>query len=313
MQLFKFDTSLNFMRFRWFAVGLSSLLVLLSIALLLTRGINWGLDFTGGTVLELSFAQTANLDLLRQHLAQAGYAEAVVQFFGSSNDVLVRLPSDASAAQQQLGEQVFQLLQAQSDVAITLSRVEFVGPSVGEELKQDGGLAVLVALLGILVYVGFRFEWRLSLGAVLALAHDVILTLGLFSLLQIEFDLTVLAAILALIGYSINDTIVVFDRVREMFRKLRDESVLETVNQAITSTLNRTVITSATTMLVLFVLYFKGGALIHGFATALLFGIAVGTYSSVYVASSVAVLMGLSREDLMPPKPVETEEGEPLV
>jgi preprotein translocase subunit SecF len=301
------------MRFRWFAVGLSSLLVLLSIALLLTRGINWGLDFTGGTVLELSFAQAANLDLLRQHLTQAGYAEAVVQFFGSSNDVLVRLPSGASAVQQQLGEQVFQLLQAQSDVAMTLSRVEFVGPSVGEELKQDGGLAVLVALLGILVYVGFRFEWRLSLGAVLALAHDVILTLGLFSLLQIEFDLTVLAAILALIGYSINDTIVVFDRVREMFRKLRDESVLETVNQAITSTLNRTVITSATTMLVLFVLYFKGGALIHGFATALLFGIAVGTYSSVYVASSVAVLMGLSREDLMPPKPVETEEGEPLV
>jgi preprotein translocase subunit SecF len=236
----------------------------------------------------------------------------VVQFFGSSNDVLVRLPSGASAAQQQLGEQVFQLLQAQSDVAMTLSRVEFVGPSVGEELKQDGGLAVLVALLGILVYVGFRFEWRLSLGAVLALAHDVILTLGLFSLLQIEFDLTVLAAILALIGYSINDTIVVFDRVREMFRKLRDESVLETVNQAITSTLNRTVITSATTMLVLFVLYFKGGALIHGFATALLFGIAVGTYSSVYVASAVAVLMGLSREDLMPQKPVETEEGEPL-
>ncbi|EJI85602.1 protein-export membrane protein SecF [Alishewanella aestuarii B11] len=313
MQLFRNDLSINFMRWRWLAVVLSSLLVVLSLVLLLTRGLNWGLDFTGGTVLELSFAQAANLDLLRQQLTQAGYAEAVVQFFGSTHDVLVRLPSEAGAVQQQVGEQVFRALQAQSEVAMTLSRVEFVGPSVGEELKQDGGLAVLVALLGILVYVGFRFEWRLSLGAVLALAHDVILTLGLFSLLQIEFDLTVLAAILALIGYSINDTIVVFDRVREMFRKLRDESVLETVNQAITSTLNRTVITSATTMLVLFVLYFKGGALIHGFATALLFGIAVGTYSSVYVASSVAVLLGLSREDLMPPKPVETEEGEPLV
>ncbi|MCT8126280.1 MULTISPECIES: protein translocase subunit SecF [unclassified Alishewanella] len=308
MQLFRNDLSINFMRWRWLAVVLSSLLVVLSLVLLLTRGLNWGLDFTGGTVLELSFAQAANLDLLRQQLTQAGYAEAVVQFFGSTHDVLVRLPSEAGAVQQQVGEQVFRALQAQSEVAMTLSRVEFVGPSVGEELKQDGGLAVLVALLGILVYVGFRFEWRLSLGAVLSLAHDVILTLGLFSLLQLEFDLTVLAAILALIGYSINDTIVVFDRVREMFRKLRDETVLETINQAITSTLNRTVITSLTTMLVLVVLFFKGGALIHGFATALLFGIAVGTYSSVYVASGVAVLLGLSREDLLAPKPVSEQE-----
>lgn len=308
MQLFRNDLSINFMRWRWLAVALSGLLVVLSVVLLLTRGLNWGLDFTGGTVLELSFAQAANLDLLRQQLTQAGYAEAVVQFFGSTHDVLVRLPSEAGAVQQQVGDQVFRALQAQSEVAMTLSRVEFVGPSVGEELKQDGGLAVLVALLGILVYVGFRFEWRLSLGAVLSLAHDVILTLGLFSLLQLEFDLTVLAAILALIGYSINDTIVVFDRVREMFRKLRDETVLETINQAITSTLNRTVITSLTTMLVLVVLFFKGGALIHGFATALLFGIAVGTYSSVYVASGVAVLLGLSREDLLAPKPVSEQE-----
>ncbi len=308
MQLFRNDLSINFMRWRWLAVALSGLLVVLSLVLLLTRGLNWGLDFTGGTVLELSFAQAANLDLLRQQLTQAGYAEAVVQFFGSTHDVLVRLPSEAGAVQQQVGDQVFRALQAQSEVAMTLSRVEFVGPSVGEELKQDGGLAVLVALLGILVYVGFRFEWRLSLGAVLSLAHDVILTLGLFSLLQMEFDLTVLAAILALIGYSINDTIVVFDRVREMFRKLRDETVLETINQAITSTLNRTVITSLTTMLVLVVLFFKGGALIHGFATALLFGIAVGTYSSVYVASGVAVLLGLSREDLLAPKPVSEQE-----
>lgn len=308
MQLFRNDLSINFMRWRWLAVVLSSLLVVLSLVLLLTRGLNWGLDFTGGTVLELSFAQAANLDLLRQQLTQAGYAEAVVQFFGSTHDVLVRLPSEAGAVQQQVGDQVFRALKAQSEVAMTLSRVEFVGPSVGEELKQDGGLAVLVALLGILVYVGFRFEWRLSLGAVLSLAHDVILTLGLFSLLQLEFDLTVLAAILALIGYSINDTIVVFDRVREMFRKLRDETVLETINQAITSTLNRTVITSLTTMLVLVVLFFKGGALIHGFATALLFGIAVGTYSSVYVASGVAVLLGLSREDLLAPKPVSEQE-----
>ncbi|MDX1678770.1 protein translocase subunit SecF, partial [Arsukibacterium sp.] len=214
-------------------------------------------------------------------------------------------------AQEKVGEAVLQALNAEQASEVELRRVEFVGPSVGEELKQDGGLALLVALIGILLYVAMRFEWRLSVGAVLSLAHDVILTLGLFSVLQLEFDLTVLAAILALIGYSINDTIVVFDRLRESFRKLRDATVNETINHAITTTLNRTVVTSLTTVLVLVVLFFMGGTLINGFATALLFGIAVGTYSSVYVASAIAEVLGISREDLLPPPPAEPE-GESL-
>jgi len=300
MQLFTFSQAANFMRFKYVAVIFSALLVVLSLGLIATKGLNWGLDFTGGTVIEVNFTEAANLNHVRDKLRVAGFPDAVVQFFGSSQDVLIRIPLREGVAQAEIGNSVVSALKTEFAQSVSMRRVEFVGPSVGEELKQDGGLALLVALLGILAYVAMRFEWRLSVGAVLALGHDVILTLGLFSLLQIEFDLTVLAAILALIGYSINDTIVVFDRIRESFRKLRDSSVDETINMAITSTLNRTVITSLTTILVLVVLFFLGGALIHGFATALLFGIAVGTYSSVYVASGIAVLLGLNRADLLP-------------
>ncbi|MDP5207783.1 protein translocase subunit SecF, partial [Alishewanella sp. SMS9] len=214
-----------------------------------------------------------------------------------------------------ISNEIMAALSETSATPIEMRRIEFVGPSVGDELKEQGGLAMLTALIGILLYVGMRFEWRLSLGAVLALGHDVIITLGLFSLLQLEFDLTVLAAILALIGYSINDTIVVFDRIRESFRKLRDSTPEETVNDAVTSTLNRTVVTSLTTIIVLIVLFYMGGALIHNFATALLFGIAIGTYSSIFVASGIAVQLGLNRDDMLPPPPPEKEgEGtEPLM
>lgn len=309
MQVFNFSKPVNFMRVKGVAVTLSMLLIICSLALLATKGINWGLDFTGGTVIEVSFAQAANLGQVRETLGSAGFPDAVVQLFGSSQDVLVRIPLRETLVQSQLGDAVLSALNTQFDSQVTMRRIEFVGPSVGEELKQDGGLALLVALLGILAYVAMRFEWRLSVGAVLALGHDVILTLGLFSLLQIEFDLTVLAAVLALIGYSINDTIVVFDRIRENFRKLRDSTVDETINFAITSTLNRTVITSLTTILVLVVLFYMGGALIHGFATALLFGIAIGTYSSIYVASSFAVLLGLNRADLLPQPVLAEGEG----
>lgn len=307
MQIFNFSQPLNFMKFKWPALLLSGLLLLGSFAALFSLGLNWGLDFTGGTVIEVGLKQSADLTAMRQTLAAAGYPDAVIQLFGSSTDVLIRIPLRADLEQAKVGEAVLQALNSQQGDTLTLRRVEFVGPSVGEELKQDGGMAMLVALLGILLYVAVRFEWRLSVGAVVSLAHDVILTLGLFSVLQLEFDLTVLAAILALIGYSINDTIVVFDRLRESFRKLRDATVDETINHAITSTLNRTVITSLTTVLVLLVLFFMGGALIHGFATALLFGIAVGTYSSVYVASAFAEVLGISREDLLPPPPPEHE------
>ena len=310
MQIFQFTSAVNFMRLKWLAVGLSTLLLVASVAGLATRGINWGLDFTGGTVVELGFSQAADLAEIRRTLSKAGFDDAVVQLFGTSRDVLVRIPLRDDMAQATVGETVVSVLNTAAKQQITLRRAEFVGPSVGEELKQDGGMAMLVALLGILLYVAMRFEWRLSVGAVAALIHDVILTLGLFCWLQIEFDLTVLAAILALIGYSINDTIVVFDRIRESFRKLRDTAAADVINFAITSTLNRTVITSLTTVLVLIVLFYMGGALIHGFATALLFGIAVGTYSSIYVASAIAEIFGISREDMLPP-PVPPTEGEP--
>lgn len=310
MQIFQFTSAINFMRLKWLAVGLSALLMVASVVGFASRGINWGLDFTGGTVIELGFSQAADLADIRRTLSKAGFSDAVVQLFGTSRDVLVRIPLRDDMAQAAVGETVVSVLNTAAEQQITLRRAEFVGPSVGEELKQDGGMAMLVALLGILLYVAMRFEWRLSVGAVAALIHDVILTLGLFSWLQIEFDLTVLAAILALIGYSINDTIVVFDRIRESFRKLRDTPAADVINFAITSTLNRTVITSLTTVLVLIVLFYMGGALIHGFATALLFGIAVGTYSSVYVASSIAEILGISREDMLPPPPPPTE-GEP--
>lgn len=309
MQIFNFKQPLNFMRLKWAAIILSSIMLVASVASISIKGINWGLDFTGGTVIEAGFTKPADLPAVRQILSDAGYSDAVVQLFGTSRDVLIRIPLREDLEQATLGDEVMAILN-QSDVdGVTMRRIEFVGPSVGAELKEDGGLAMLVALIGILLYVTMRFEWRLSVGAVVSLAHDTIITMGLFSILGLEFDLTVLAAILALIGYSINDTIVVFDRIRESFRKLRDTSVDDTINDAITSTLNRTVITSLTTVLVLVVLFYMGGALIHGFATALLFGIAIGTYSSVYVASSIAEILGISREDMLPPPPIE-KEGE---
>lgn len=315
MRIFSFSEALNFMRFKWPALMLSALLVLGSLGLLAVKGINWGLDFTGGTVLEVGFTQDADLTQVRNVLAERGYADAVVQYFGSSQDISIRIAPRDGVEQSRISNEILTALAQTTADGVEMRRIEFVGPSVGGELREQGGLAMLVALLGILLYVGMRFEWRLSVGAVLALAHDVIITLGLFSLLQLEFDLTVLAAILALIGYSINDTIVVFDRIRESFRKLRDATAEETVNDAVTSTLNRTVVTSLTTIVVLVVLFYMGGALIHNFATALLFGIAIGTYSSIFVASGIAVQLGLNREDMLPPPPPEKEgEGtEPLM
>lgn len=301
MQVFNFSQPLNFMGYKGVAVSLSAVLIIAALLCIAIKGVNWGLDFTGGTVIEVNFQQAADLPQVRQTLSQAGYTDAIVQLFGTSRDVLIRIPLQLDKEQAEVGQAILAALNVDGAAQVEMRRIEFVGPSVGDELKNEGGLAMLIALLGILAYVAMRFEWRLSVGAVVALIHDVILTVGLFSWLQIEFDLTVLAAILALIGYSINDTIVVFDRIREQFRKLRDTSPAEVINDAITSTLNRTVITSLTTALVLVVLYFKGGALIHGFATALLFGIAVGTYSSIFIASAIAYILGISREDMLPP------------
>lgn len=309
-----FTKTIQFMRFKIPALVLSGILIAASIGLMATKGLNWGLDFTGGTVIEVGYERDADLTAVRAVLAEAGFSDAVVQYFGTSREVLIRIGPRDDIEQVTLGEQILRLLDQADADRVDMRRIEYVGPSVGAELKEQGGLATLAALICILIYVAFRFEWRFALGAVTALAHDVILTLGLFSLLQLEFDLTVLAAVLAVIGYSLNDTIVVCDRIREGFRRIRESEPIEVVNESLTGTMSRTIITSVTTILVLLVLFFKGGELIHGFATALLFGVVIGTYSSVYIASSVSLLLGISREDLMPP-PVEKEgeNTEPLL
>ncbi|WP_091343430.1 protein translocase subunit SecF [Alkalimonas amylolytica] len=308
-----FNNTINFMSLKIPALILSGILVIASLGLMATKGMNWGLDFTGGTVIEVGYQRDADLSAVRSVLADAGFPDAVVQYFGSSREVLIRIGPRDDIEQVTLGEQVLRLL-GDADGTVDMRRIEYVGPSVGAELKEQGGLATLAALICILIYVAFRFEWRFALGAVAALAHDVIITLGLFSLLGLEFDLTVLAAVLAVIGYSLNDTIVVCDRIREGFRRIRESAPIDVVNESLTGTMSRTIITSLTTILVLLVLFFKGGELIHGFATALLFGVVIGTYSSVYIASSMSLLLGISREDLMPP-PVEKEgeNTEPLL
>jgi preprotein translocase subunit SecF len=312
MQLLKLSDTVNFMRLRIPAIVLSTVLILGSFVSLGVNSLNWGLDFTGGTLIEVGYEDSANLESIRAQLNNADFEDAIVQNFGSSQEVLIRIAPRDGVKAVTIGNQVVDALRADG-TTVDMRRIEFVGPNVGEELTEQGGLAMLVALICILIYVAMRFEWRFALGSVSALAHDVILTLGLFSVLQIEFDLTVLAAVLAVIGYSLNDTIVVSDRIRENFRKIRKGEPIDIINISLTQTLNRTIITSLTTVLVLVALFYKGGALIHGFATALLFGVVVGTYSSVYIASSVALALGISKEDLMPPQ-VEKEgaDQEPL-
>jgi preprotein translocase subunit SecF len=308
MQLLKLNSAVNFMKLRVPMMVISSILILASIGSLAINKLNFGLDFTGGTLIEVGYAQTANLEQIRIQL-NGDFPDAVVQNFGSSQDVLIRIAPRDGVKAVEIGDQVLSALRADG-TEVDMRRIEFVGPNVGDELTEQGGLAMLTALICILIYVAMRFEWRFALGSVSALVHDVVLTFGLFSVLQIEFDLTVLAAVLAVIGYSLNDTIVVSDRIRENFRKMRKGEPVEIINESLTQTLNRTIITSVTTILVLLALFFKGGALIHGFATALLFGVVIGTYSSIYIASSVALSLGISKEDLMPPQ-VE-KEGEDL-
>ncbi len=300
MSLFKLTKQIDFMAQRRTAAKISIVLMVIAVISLGAQGLNFGIDFTGGTLIEVGYADTADINAVRDTLTQAGYGDAVVQNFGSSKDVLVRIAPREGVSQSTLGDQVLESLRRGSEATVELRRVEFVGPQVGAELAEDGGLAMLIALLAIFIYVLFRFVWKLSLGAVLALFHDVLFTLGVFSLLQLNFDLTVLAAVLAVIGYSLNDTIVVSDRIRENFRKMRKGTPIEIVNQSLNQTLARTLMTSATTLLVLLALFFLGGELIHGFATALTIGVLVGTYSSIYVASTCALALGISKQDLMP-------------
>lgn len=301
MQLLNHKTHIDFMGKRRWAVMLSSALILILIGSLIIRGLNFGIDFTGGTLIELGFPESVKLERLRGALKAAGLDRAVVQYFGTTRDVLIRLAPKAGENKADLSNRVVQVLR---DAAgeVDVRRVEFVGPQVGEELREKGGIAMVVALLLILIYVALRFEYRFSFGAVIALVHDVIITVGFFSVTQIAFDLSVLAAVLAVIGYSLNDTIVVYDRIRENFRKMRKASTLEIINSAVNDTLSRTLMTSLTTLLVLLALFFFGGQVIHGFAVALIVGVLVGTYSSIYVASTAVVMLGVSKLDLMPVK-----------
>ena len=305
-EIIKTKRTIHFMKMTKPAFILSALLVILSISSIAIKGINWGLDFTGGTVIEVGYDKPADLEVIRPLLSAEGFGDAVIQHFGSSRDVLIRLAPREGLDNEHLGSQIITALQGY-DKSVEMRRIEFVGPNVGDELAEQGGLALLAALICILLYVGVRFEWRLASGAVLALAHDVIITLGIFSVLQIEFDLTILAALLTVIGYSLNDTIVVFDRIRENFRRMRTDDSVEIMDVSLTQTLSRTLITSGTTLMVLVSLFLKGGALIHGFALALLIGIIVGTYSSIYVASALALRLGVSRETMLPP--VVEKEG----
>jgi len=290
---------IDFLSKRKIAFIFSVLLIIISIASLATAGLKKGIDFTGGTLVELSFAEPVELEGLRGLLTQEGFNGAVVQHFGSSKEVLIRLlPNDAlnTAA---LSNKVLAAINSGFAQQGELRRAEFVGPQVGEELQEDGGLALLYALICILIYVAIRFEYRFALGSVAALAHDVIITLGFFSVFQFEFDLTVLAAVLAVIGYSLNDTIVVFDRVRENFRTIRKGSPVEVVNISLNQTLTRTIMTSMTTLLVLIALFVLGGEIIHDFALALIVGVLVGTYSSIYVASPITLALGITKADLI--------------
>ena len=286
---------INFVGNRKYALIFSAILLVVSIASIGFQGLKFGIDFTGGTLTELGYEKTADLEDIRSKLTSANYKGTNVQYFGSDTEVLIQLEPQA-ATSAQLSSSIIRMLGDGLDVR----RVEFVGPKVGEELTNDGGLAMLYALIGILIYVAFRFEYRFALGSIAALVHDVIITIGIFSLLQIEFDLTVLAAILAVIGYSLNDTIVVFDRIRENFLSTRHIEPSPIVNDALNQTLSRTLMTSLTTLIVLLALFYLGGEVIHSFAGALIIGVVIGTYSSIYVASSMILALGISKEDMLP-------------
>ncbi len=321
MDFLKKDTNLDFLGKRKMALVISMILIVIGIASLVTRGLNFGIDFTGGTLVEVGYDEAIEISSVRGALQDAGFDDVVVQYFGTASDVMIRLPADDEKNAATVSDEIMQVLRAPvgetlaenaqgglqqcsnggatGDCSLQMRRVEFVGPQVGDELTNQGSLAMLYALIGILIYVAWRFEWRFAVGSVAALVHDVLITVGLFSLLQLDFSLAVLAAILAVVGYSLNDTIVVFDRIRENFRKMRKGDAKHIMNTSINQTLRRTVLTSLTTLLVVLTLLILGGEVIRGFAAALLIGVIVGTYSSIFVASPVVLSLGISREDMM--------------
>ncbi len=295
MRLLKRKTRIDFMGKRHVAMVLSAILLTAAIVSLPMRGLNFGLDFTGGTLIEVSYPSAPDLLEVRESLAAAGLDDAQVQTFGAANDIVVRIPP--GAAGESSAEISTRVLTALGSVE--MRRVEFVGPQVGEELTEQGILAVVYALIGIFLYVMFRFQWRFSVGAVAALVHDVLITMGVLSMLQVEFDLTVVAALLAVVGYSLNDTIVLFDRIRENFPRLGKHTSIDVINTSVNETLSRTLMTSLTTLLVLIALFYFGGEIIHAFAFTLIVGVLIGTYSSIYVASTTLLLLRVSKYDLL--------------
>ncbi|NQD80657.1 protein translocase subunit SecF [Pseudomonas seleniipraecipitans] len=293
----KLPSRIPFMAIRNLAFAITVVISIIGLGSLFKHGLNFGLDFTGGTLIELSYEQPADLELIKRELGQAGYTDAVVQSFGSTTDVLVRLAGDSA----DLGNEVATALRKIDTTSFEVKRVEFVGPQVGEELRDQGGLAMLLALGGILLYLAFRFQWKFGIGAVGSLAHDIIVTLGILAFFQVPFDLTVLAAVLAMIGYSLNDTIIIYDRIRENFRVLRKADIIENIDVSVTQTLLRTMATSLSTAMALIALLIFGGDSLGGFALTLLIGVVVGTYSSVYISAPVLIWLKLTSEDLIPP------------
>jgi preprotein translocase subunit SecF len=300
MEFFKQNTKIDFMAQRKWTAILSATLFLLSIVSLLMNGLNWGLDFTGGAQIQMSFPHEANPNQIRDTLQNAGFPEAVVISYGTSKDILVRLAAKKGTNEEVSKDSIVsEIAKVLPDAKV--QQVDYIGPQVGQELATKGALAIVVALLGTMIYIALRFDFRFAVGSTVALIHDPMMILGIFSFLHIEFNLIALAAVLTVIGYSLNDTIVIFDRVRENFRKLRKSAPLEVMNQAINQTLSRTIMTSALTLTVVLALFFLGGSMLHGFALALIIGIVVGTYSSIYVAGSLALALGLNRQSLLPP------------
>ncbi len=299
MKILNRKTTIDFMSRRNVALIVSSILIVASILSLSFKGLNFGLDFTGGTLIEVGYPKAPDTSEVREQLSNAGY-DSVVQTFGAATDIVVRIPpTDVEESTAELSTHVLEALSQGVEGEVEVRRVEFVGPQVGDELAEQGILAVIYAMVGVFLYVMFRFQWRFSVGAVAALFHDITITMGILSFVGIEFDLTVVAAILAVVGYSLNDTIVLFDRIRENFPRYRKRSPMEVVNTSINETLSRTLMTSTTTLIVLFALFYFGGEIIHGFAFTLLIGVLVGTYSSIYVASSALLALGVSKYDLM--------------
>ncbi|MEY3288798.1 MAG: protein translocase subunit SecF [Pseudomonadota bacterium] len=294
-------TNINFIGNRNIALIFSGVLMILSIGSLAVNGLKMGIDFTGGTLIEVGYQKAADLTVLRNTLNTEGFGDATVQNFGTAKDVLIRLKLHEGVSSADLSTKVLEAINKTTAEPASVRRVEFVGPQVGDDLAEDGFLALLYSTIGILIYIAWRFEWKFSTGAVIATIHDVVVTLGLFSILGLEFDLTVLAAVLALIGYSLNDTIVVYDRIRENFQLMRNKTTEEIMNISVNVTLSRTIMTSLTVILVLVSLFFLGGEVIHNFSIVLLFGVFFGTYSSIFIASPMALILGISPEDLMIP------------